>query len=187
MQEKSAAAQTRFGGSWRLRTEFWLSPPAAERAHRRLVLRGAGDPTLSFADLQAAARAVVAAEGPAASAPIDVAVRTYVRAMLKAHAVDPALHQALMSQVLANGLEHFRELDAAAHLLVRSYLEQHKEHIVVKDLDLAAFVLVTSVEAITHVAAGERPELLASGALEDEVSAFVLRYLGVAVTGSRKC
>ena len=114
-------------------------------------------------------------------APIDLAVRTYVRAMLRAHAVDPALHRVLIHQVMHIGLDHFHEIDAAANALVRAYLVQHADEITPTNHDVAAFLLVTSVEAITHVAALERPELLASKALEDEVVAFVLRYLGVEV------
>jgi len=112
-------------------------------------------------------------------APIPVAVRSYVNAMLKAHSVNPQLHQALIHQVLHLGLEHFQELETAARALVRTYLAQNQDEILCADLELAAFVLVTAVEALTQVATLQRPEDLKSGVLEDEMVSFILRYLGV--------
>ncbi len=50
----------------------------------------------------------------------------------------------------------------------------------VADLDLAAFIVVTTVEALTHSAVLDRPDILAdekAGACVDEVTRLVLRYL----------
>ncbi|MGO9452797.1 MAG: hypothetical protein ACLQDV_17435 [Candidatus Binataceae bacterium] len=47
------------------------------------------------------------------------------------------------------------------YALVRGYLEAHRDEIDVADLDLAAFVLVTVVEALTHAAVLRRPDILA--------------------------
>lgn len=110
-------------------------------------------------------------------APIPEAVRTYVRAMMAAHRVEPELHRALVEQVLHLGLEHLSEVQRTARTLVRSYLERHQHEILTKDLDAAAFVLVAAVEAVTHGAMLEQTELFASAVLEDEVCALVLRYL----------
>src|SRR5687767_9744104 len=43
------------------------------------------------------------------TAPVDVAVRTYVRAMLAAHAKEPELHQALTTQVMQIGCGYLKQ------------------------------------------------------------------------------
>ena len=50
----------------------------------------------------------------------------------------------------------------------------------IDDPELAAFVLVESIEAITHHAALFSPELLRDPRLVDETCTMVRRYLGVA-------
>lgn len=112
-----------------------------------------------------------------ADAPIEVAVRTYVRAMLKAHALDPALHRVLVTQVVHVGSAAVAEIECRAHAIVRGYLEYRKAELAPRDLDTAAFVLVTTVEAITHRAVIDRPELLESTALEEEICDLILRYI----------
>jgi AcrR family transcriptional regulator len=110
-------------------------------------------------------------------APLAVAVRSYVRSMLAAHAVDPVLHQVLVTEVLHLGLDYVHSMEARARDIVRAYLERRQHEILPRDLDVAAFVLVASVEATTHRAVLERPEYLRSPSLEDEICALVLRYL----------
>ena len=110
-------------------------------------------------------------------APIHTAVRTYVRAMLDAHAVDPALHQVLVTQVLHLGLDFVKEMQEQARAIVEAYLEMRKDELLIEDTFLASFLLVASVEATTHRALLERPSALTSRALEDEICALVLRYL----------
>jgi AcrR family transcriptional regulator len=114
-----------------------------------------------------------------ADAPIPVAVRTFVRAMVQAHALDPALHRVLVGQVLHVGSHWVAEVECQAQAIVRAYLEHKRAQIAPQDLETAAFVLVTTVEAVTHRAVIDRPELLESSALEDEICNLVLRYLGV--------
>jgi AcrR family transcriptional regulator len=110
-------------------------------------------------------------------APLDVAIRTYVRTMLAAHSVDPALHRVLVTQALHLGLDVIAGMEKTAREVVQSYLEHRKDDIMVMDTELAAFVLVTAVEAVTHNAVVNQPHHLRSGALEDEICALILRYL----------
>jgi hypothetical protein len=49
-------------------------------------------------------------------------------------------------------------LTAKLTLLVRGYLEVHRDELDVADPDPAAFVCVTAVEALTHAAVVRRPE-----------------------------
>lgn len=112
-----------------------------------------------------------------ADAPMHVAVRTYVRAMLDAHAVDPELHQVLVTQVLHLGTHFVQQMQEQARSIVRAYLEPRRHELLVSDVELASFVLVASVEATTHQAVLERPAQLTGRKLEDEICALVLRYL----------
>ena len=64
--------------------------------------------------------------------------------------------------------------------LFRDYLEAHRDELRAVDLDLAAFVCVTSIEALTHTAVLHRPQALtddAVGTLVDEAARLVLGYL----------
>lgn len=117
--------------------------------------------------------------------PLDVAVRTYVQAMLAAHRLDPQLHRALVQQVLQVGLEQLKEIEERARDLVRAFLERHKAVILPKDLDTAAYLLVTCVESATHAAVLGDEEKLEDPALERELVSLILRYL-VGHTKTRK-
>jgi hypothetical protein len=58
--------------------------------------------------------------------------------------------------------------------------EAHRDEIDVADLDLAAFVLVTVVEALTHAAVLRHPDILSdekAGRFVDDVTRLVVRYL----------
>lgn len=116
------------------------------------------------------------------SSPIGIAVRELVGAGIDAHRIDPKLHRVLDEEVPRTGRRE--NIDAAvqnASVFFRGYLEAHRAEIDVADLDLAAFILVTTVEALTHAAVLHRPDILANerkaDEFADEVARLVLRYL----------
>jgi AcrR family transcriptional regulator len=83
--------------------------------------------------------------------PLEAAVRKLVAVAVKAHHVDPKLHRVLAEQVPRVGaLEKLETFNSENYTLFKSYLAKHREEIRVDDLDLAAFVCVTSIEALTH-------------------------------------
>ena len=116
-----------------------------------------------------------------AARPIEVGVRDLVAAAIAAHRVDPRLHRILDEEVPRTGqLETIRAVVRDACALFRVYLEAHRDEIDIADLDVAAFILVTTVEALTHSAVLHRPDMLANekaDAFVDEVTGLVLRYL----------
>lgn len=116
-----------------------------------------------------------------AARPIEIATRELVAAAIAAHRVDPKLHRILAEEVPRTGrLENIESVQRNAGALFRDYLEAHRGEIDVADLDLAAFVLTTTVEALTHSAVLDRPDVLAdekAGEFVDEVTGLVLRYL----------
>ena len=116
-----------------------------------------------------------------AARPIEVAAREFVSVAIDAHRVNPKLHGVLAEQIPRVGrLENIEANVRDGYALVRGYLEAHRDEIDVADLDLAAFVVVTVVEALTHAAVLRRPDVLADKKARqfvDDVTRLVVRYL----------
>lgn len=116
-----------------------------------------------------------------AARPIEVAAREFVSVAIDAHRVDPKLHGVLSEQIPRVGrLENIESIQREAYELVRGYLEAHRDEVDVADHDLAAFVLVTVVEALTHAAVLRRPEILTGQKTRqfvDDVTRLLVRYL----------
>jgi AcrR family transcriptional regulator len=117
----------------------------------------------------------------AAVQPMEQAARKLVAAAIEAHRIDPQLHRVLAEQVPRTGrLENIDLFNRETYALLRAYLERHRAQFRTVDLDLAAFVCVTSIEALTHAAVLHRPEMLSDevmGPLVDEATRLVVRYL----------
>ena len=110
--------------------------------------------------------------------PLDEAIRPLVKALLRAHAVAPALHRVFIEQVpRINGLERVQQVDRMLVEVMSAELAKRPEKLRPRDLEMAVFILVHSVQAVTHAAILERPDALADDALADEITALVLRYL----------
>jgi AcrR family transcriptional regulator len=116
-----------------------------------------------------------------AALPIEEAVRKIVSVAIDAHRIDPKLHRVLAEQIPRTGrLEKVEAFNRQYYSLVRDYLESRRDELRPVDLGLAAFVCVTSIEALTHTAVLRRPEILsdeAIGTLVDEATRLVVRYL----------
>ncbi len=113
--------------------------------------------------------------------PVDEAIAALVRVGIDSHRVNPRLHRVLTEQVPRVGrLENIQAVGRETYALVRAYLEAHREELTVTDTDLAAFIIVTTVEALTHTAVVDRPDALSdveADRLVDEVTLLILRYL----------
>jgi AcrR family transcriptional regulator len=116
-----------------------------------------------------------------ASEPLEMAVRKLVAVAIKAHAVDPKLHRVLTEQIPRTGrLENIETFSRENYALFLAYLEGHRDEVRAVDLGLAAFVCVTSIEALTHTAVLHHPEVLSGEAMEgliDEATRLVVGYL----------
>jgi AcrR family transcriptional regulator len=121
------------------------------------------------------------AQAEVASQPIEKAVRRLVAVAIEAHRVDPKLHRVLTEQIPRTGrLENVEAFNRENYALFRAYLEGHSDELRVVDLGLAAFVCVTSIEALTHTAVLRRSEMLsdeAVGTLVDEATRLIVGYL----------
>ena len=116
-----------------------------------------------------------------AAQPLKIGVRALVAAAIEAHRVDPRLHRVLAEQIPRTGaLEDVEAFNRENYALFRAYLEGHRDELRPLDLDLAAYVCVTSIEALTHNAVLHRPEFLTDEAvamLVGEVTRLILQYL----------
>lgn len=129
-------------------------------------------------DLMAVAQAALADAG---RLPLEAGVRRLVAAAVDGHRVDPKLHQVLSEQTpRAGALDGVEVFNSDYPALFKAYLEAHRDEIRPLDLDLAAFVCVTTIEALTHTAVLHRPELLPDAGAETlvaEATRLVLGYL----------
>ena len=111
-------------------------------------------------------------------APLPIAVRTWTRKMIEVHRLNPALHQVLVGLALHIGIEHLAAFESRGRELVKYFLERRKDEILPQDTELAAFVLASTTESITHRAVLIHPPgQVPWDELEEEMNAVVLRYL----------
>ena len=126
-------------------------------------------------------RVVRGALAEIASQPVEKGVRRLVAAAVEAHRIDPKLHRVLAEQIPRTGrLENVEAFNRETHVLFRAYLEGHSDELRMVDLELAAFVCGTSIEALTHTAVLHRSEMLSDEAvatLIDETTRLVVGYL----------
>lgn len=112
---------------------------------------------------------------------LEMAVRKLVSVAIDAHRIDPRLHRVLAEQIPRVGrLAKVETFNRDIYSLLRAYLEHRRNELRTVDLDMATFVCVTSIEALTHTAVLHRPEVLSDdevGGLVDEVTRLVVRYL----------
>jgi len=129
-------------------------------------------------DLMALVRRAVA---EVAEEPVATGARRLIASAIAAHRLDPKLHGVLAEQIPRVGaLENVEAFNREGYTLFRAYLEAHRDELRATDLDMAAFVCVTSIEALTHTAVLHRPDFLSDAAAEtlvDEATRLVLGYL----------
>jgi AcrR family transcriptional regulator len=109
--------------------------------------------------------------------PAAGAIRSYVKAMLSLPREDPELHRAFVLVVFKLGHASIRQLEEQLLFIVRAYLETQKHRLIPKNLDLAAFILVTTVESVTNIALLKHPEYISTDEFEIELSSIITRYL----------
>jgi AcrR family transcriptional regulator len=116
-----------------------------------------------------------------ADKPLEEALRELITVTIQAHRVDPELHRVLVEQIPRTGrLAEVEGFDREVQSLIRSYLEARRHELRVVDLELAAYVVVSTVETLSHGAVLRYPELLTKAKVAsfiDEVTRLVLGYL----------
>jgi AcrR family transcriptional regulator len=113
--------------------------------------------------------------------PVEKAVRQLVAVAVKAHRVNPRLHRVLAEQTpQVGGFRKAGTFDIENYALFKTYLENHQRELCVDDLELASFVCVTAIEALTHNAVLHHSKMLSDDAMEtliDEGARLVVGYL----------
>jgi AcrR family transcriptional regulator len=113
--------------------------------------------------------------------PLEQAIRSLIAVAIKAHRVDPRLHRVLAEQIPRVGrLEDVAGFSRENFVLFRKYLECHRNEVRVVDFELASFVCVTTIEALTHNAVLHRSSELSEDKVKtliDEGARLVTRYL----------
>ena len=113
--------------------------------------------------------------------PVETGIRLLVAAAIEAHRIAPALHCVLAEQTPRSGvLANVELFQRSAYGLFQSYLEARRDQVGVDDLDLATFICVTSIEALTHTAVIHRSDILSerrADELVDEATRLIAGYL----------
>lgn len=117
----------------------------------------------------------------AATQPVETGIKYLVAAAIEAHRIAPDLHRVLAEQTPRSGaLANVELFQRSAYDLFQSYLEERRDEIGIEDMDLAAFICVTSIEALTHTAVIHRPDILLerrADALVEEAARLIAGYL----------
>ena len=111
---------------------------------------------------------------------LEEAVRRLVSVAVKAHRIDPKLHRVLTEQIPRVGrLENVEFFNRQYFVLFENYLKSRRDEISVADLEFAAFVCVTSIEALTHTAVLHRKMTSVEevNALVEQATRLVVGYL----------
>jgi AcrR family transcriptional regulator len=119
-----------------------------------------------------------AAAATAATSDLDAVVRTFVRAMVRLHARDRALHRVLFEEApfpraVRRSIE---ELEVRVIGVVEAYLRAHPER-TRRDPARAAMVVVHAIEGLTHKLVVHGPARLDIEPYVDEMVALVVAYL----------
>lgn len=108
------------------------------------------------------------------NAPIEVVLPELVKANIAAHAIEPALHKVLHEQVPRLNQA---ESENSMTKLLQNYLAKQCDRLTPQNLEYIVFIVERTVEALTHAAVIESPELLHNRQLEQEISQMLLCYL----------
>lgn len=104
-------------------------------------------------------------------------VPAFIDAMIDAHRLAPALHLALVRELLVDGGESLRAVQDPAKDLVLAWLELHRDAVRPTDLPAAASLLTLTVEAAIHGQLFFDPARLGDLAWRRELVDLLLRYL----------
>jgi AcrR family transcriptional regulator len=112
-----------------------------------------------------------------AGAPLKDLIRAIIEAMVKSHAVDPALPELLIREVphRAGGTIDFAQrLHGLFLLAISSRAQELKGR---RNLDAVVFVVAHMIDALSHGAALRRPATLSLADAQEEAVRAVLAYL----------
>jgi AcrR family transcriptional regulator len=115
-----------------------------------------------------------------ADVPLEDAISAVVQATLAVTREDAALHRSVLLQLPRIGaLEFFERLNQRVADVLAEWIAHRRDELDVEDPSLAAWVIVTSLDALTDHALLLRPELLDSARFARQLERLVAGALGV--------
>jgi AcrR family transcriptional regulator len=112
--------------------------------------------------------------------PLERVIREMVAVAIQAHRINPKLHRVLTEQIPRTGqLENVEAFNREYFSLFRNHLDNCSEPLRPKDLGLATYLCVTSMEAVAHNAVLRNEKLSdeQAEALVDDASRMIVGYL----------
>ena len=111
-------------------------------------------------------------------------VRELVRSLVDVYGVNPELQRVLLEQAPRIGpLQVVQEIEARVEFLVQGVLSQSLEFERPRNLGLVVFIIIRALRSAVWAAVVERPELIGTPELVEELSALVLGYLRLRAPG----
>lgn len=117
--------------------------------------------------------------GDPANVTLADGLRAIIRAGTSAHHLDPTLHKILNEQIprvgrLAKAMDTISQITRAIERFLRAHASEMRPGL---DPGLAAVVIETTLEALSHRAVIERRDLLAGGLIEREIFSLIGGYV----------
>jgi AcrR family transcriptional regulator len=114
-----------------------------------------------------------------ANVTLDDGLRAIIRAGTSAHHLDPKLHKILNEQVpragrLAKAMDTSRQITRTLEHFLRAHAREMRPGC---DPAIAAIVIETALEALSHKAVIDRRDLLANGVIEREMYELIAGYV----------
>jgi AcrR family transcriptional regulator len=125
-------------------------------------------------------RLVRSALSEVAGQPVQCVIPKMVAVAIQAHRINPKLHRVLTEQIPRTGqLENVEAFNREYFSLFRNYLENCSDTLRPKDLGLATYVCVSSMEAVAHNAVLRNEKLSdeQAEALVNDASRMIVGYL----------
>lgn len=109
---------------------------------------------------------------------LHTAIAALVRAALRGHLLDPELHRVLEAELPFFDMPASESKDhLGVHARIRALLGAHRNEIAPRHLDLATYMLITTVQALVHAAVIEPPAAFSIAQLEASIIDMVTGYL----------
>lgn len=105
-------------------------------------------------------------------------VQAMVRALLAAHQVEPDLHRVLEKEFPFFDAPHEESAaDNSIFRRVRQLLEEHRAEVAPRNLDLATWIVLRTIESLVHAAVIEPPPEFEVAAIEAAIVDTLMGYL----------
>jgi AcrR family transcriptional regulator len=109
---------------------------------------------------------------------LAVIIRETVRAMVSLHAANPKLHAVLQDLIPSVGKQSkLGQLHSETEMRVRELLHDRISELRVRDIDMAAFIVVETVDSLLHASLEPRKEQWNVESIVDEITDLLLAYL----------